>query len=137
MKRTSIMAIGLALVLGATTIIYACGNSGKAQQTSTTSGSACGSTVKANQVSTTDKSQDVKAITTDAKSKDCGEMSANCGSSCVGKAKSASTCPAMKDGSSAKQTKTTKIDNSAKEKAAKAKTVEIKTSNASLASNQD
>ncbi len=124
MKRTSIMAIGLALVLGATTIIYACGNSGNAQQTSTTSGSSCGSAVKAGQVSAIDKSQDVKAITTDAKSRDCGEMSANCGSSCVGKAKSASTCPAMKD-------------NSSKQKSVKSKTVEIKQSNASLASNQD
>jgi hypothetical protein len=137
MKRTSIPAIALALVLGATTVIYACGNSGKAQQTSTTSGSSCGSAVKASQVSATDKSQDVKAIATNTTSKDCGEMSASCGSSCLGKAKSASACPTMKDDSSTKQTKSTKIDDSSKQKSAKFKTAEIKQSNAPLASNQD
>lgn len=137
MKRTSILAIALALVLGATTVIYACGNSSKAEQTSAASGSSCSSIAKASQVSASDKSQDVKAITTDAKSKDSGEMSAVCGSSCASKAKCASVCPTMKDNSSAKQTKSTKIDDSPKQKSAKSKTVEIKQSNAPLASNHD
>lgn len=137
MRRTSILAIALALVLGATTVIYACGNSGKADQASTTSGSSCGSTTKASQVSATDKSQDVKAITTDAKANNCGEMSSSCGSTGVDKAKCASACPSMKNDSSTKQTKATKVDDSVKQKSAKAKTVEIKQSNAPLASNQE
>lgn len=137
MKRTSILAIALALVLGAAAVIYACGNSSKTDQASTTGSSACGTAAKTSQVSATDKSQDVKALTADSKAKSCNEMSSSCGTTCVDKAKSASACPAMKDGSSAKQTKTTKIDDSAKEKAARAKTVDIKTSNAPLAANQE
>lgn len=137
MKRMRILAVALALFLGATTVIYACGNSSKAEQTSTTGNSSSGTITKASQVSVTDNSRDVKAITTDAKAKDCSGMSANCGTSCTDKTKSASACPAMKDGSSAKATKAIKVDNLVKQKSAKAKTVEIRQNNTPLAANQD
>jgi hypothetical protein len=138
MKRTTILVFALAMVLGAAAIIYACGNSGKTDQASATGGSSCTNSAKTSQVSATDKSSDVKVITADSKSKDDKTMSSECQSSCTGsKAGSASACPAMKDGSTAKQTKTTKIDDPAKQKAAKSKVVQAKNSDNTLAVNQE
>jgi hypothetical protein len=138
MKRMTILAFALVLVLGAAAAIYACDKSGKADQASATNGSSCTNSAKTSQVSATDKSSDVKVITADSKAKENNTMSSGCQSSCTGaKTSGASACPYMKDGSAAKQTKATKVDDSAKQKAAKAKVVEVKSADPTLAATQE
>jgi hypothetical protein len=138
MKKTTILVFALALVLGAATIIYACGNSGKTDQASAACGSSCTNAAKTSQVSATNKSSDAKVITADSKVKDDKTMSSGDHSACMGtKTGSASACPYMKDGSSAKQTKTTKVDDSAKTKVAKSKVVQTRSSDPALAATQE
>jgi len=135
MKRNSVLAVAMALVVGLSAFVYACGNSAKSDQASTNSGLSCAA--KTSQVSAGDKSPEAKALTADSKVKSGNEMSSACGSSCASMAKGASTCPYMKENSSVKQTKATQIDKQSKEKAQKAKTVEAKSANTPLAANQE
>jgi hypothetical protein len=138
MKRTTILVFALALVLSAAAAIYACDKSGKTDQASAACGSSCTNAAKTSQVSATNKSSDVKVITADSKAKDDKTMSSGNHSACTGtKTGSVSACPYMKDGSTAKQTKTTKIDDSAKQKAAKSKVVQAKSNENTLAVSQE
>jgi hypothetical protein len=135
MKKAPILAFALALVLGAATIIYACG---KGDQASGTSSSSCANSAKTSQVSLNDKSSDVKVVTADARLKDDKATSSGCPVTSVGDdMKCASMCPSMKDGSTTSQSKATKIDDSVKRKTEKAKTVQTNSGSPVLAATKE
>jgi hypothetical protein len=138
MKKVTVLAFALALVLGAAAIIYACGDSAKGSQASTSCGSTCTKAAKTSQVSATDKSADVKVITANSKTPDSKTMSSGCPASCSGeKTSSTSSCPYMKDKASTSQTTATKTEKSAKAKAAKAKVVQVNQAEPNLATVQE